>query len=236
MEQWLELARGPIFRASLIIMIVGVIRIVVLNVSNVIVLIRKSRENNRKVAWKRVFYASMKWIFPLNKGLKQRTIFSLLSMIFHVTIIITPIFLSTHILLWDRGLGISWPAITNGLADYLTLIAIATGIGLFIGRVGKRDARKISRVQDYLLPLLIVVLFATGYLAMHPGINPFDYNTTMFFHVMGGNLIFLLIPFSKISHVALFAGTQLVSELGWHLAPDAGQKVALALGKENEPI
>ena len=49
-------------------------------------------------------------------------------------------------------------------------------------------------------------------------------------------VILLLVPFTKISHVALFAGTQLVSELGWHLAPGGGRRVALALGKENEPI
>ena len=59
---------------------------------------------------------------------------------------------------------------------------------------------------------------------------------TMFVHVMSANLIFVLIPFSKMSHLALFPATQLVSELGWHLQPGAGQQVALALGKENDPL
>jgi hypothetical protein len=53
---------------------------------------------------------------------------------------------------------------------------------------------------------------------------------------MSGNLIFLLVPFTKLSHVALFPATQLVSELGWHLEPGAGQRVAITLGKENQPI
>jgi hypothetical protein len=71
---------------------------------------------------------------------------------------------------------------------------------------------------------------------MHPSINPFGYYGTMVVHVMSGNLIFLLIPFSKMSHMALFPATQLVSELGWHLLPGAGQQVAVALGKENDPL
>jgi hypothetical protein len=71
---------------------------------------------------------------------------------------------------------------------------------------------------------------------MHPAINPFGYDGTMFVHVMSGNLLFVVMPFTKVSHVALFPATQLVSEIGWHLQPGAGREVALALGKEDEPI
>jgi nitrate reductase gamma subunit len=172
----------------------------------------------------------------LKKGFEVRAVFSFTSMLFHVCIIVTPIFLGAHIMLWQRGLGISWPAIGSSLADYLTLIGIAAGIALFADRLFARASRALSRPQDFLLPVLLVVPLASGYLAMHPGINPFGYDGTMFVHVMSGNLIFLLVPFSKMSHMALFPGTQLVSDLGWHLPPGAGQQVALALGKENEPI
>jgi nitrate reductase gamma subunit len=102
--------------------------------------------------------------------------------------------------------------------------------------VGSSASRAISRAQDYFLPALILVPFVTGYLGMHPNINPFGYNGTMLVHVMSANLIFLLIPFTKMSHVVLFPGTQLISEMGWHLKPGGGQQVAIALGKENEPI
>jgi nitrate reductase gamma subunit len=236
MEEWLEWARGPVFRACFAIMLLGIARAIVLNTVSVLSLVLKSRRNDRKVSWKPVVISSMKWLFPLKKGSEARPVFSYTSMFFHVCIIVTPIFLGAHILLWDRGLGISWPAISNSVADYLTLIAIVTGIALFVQRVGVRDSRAISRLQDYVFPLLIVVPCVTGYLAMHPNINPFGYNGTMFVHVMSGNLIFVLIPFTKMSHMALFPGTQLISELGWHLEPGSGQRVALTLGKENEPI
>ena len=236
MEQWLEWARGPVFRACLAIMLLGLVRVVALNTVSVVSLIYRSKKNSRTVAWRQVFNASLQWLFPIKKGAEIRAVFSFTSMLFHVAIIITPIFLGAHIMLWDRGLGLSWPALSNSVADYLTLIAIVTGIALFVDRVSSGASRAISRAQDYLLPLLIVVPFIAGYLATHPGINPFGYNGTMFVHVMSGNLIFLLIPFTKMSHMVLFPGTQLVSELGWHLQPGAGQQVALALGKENEPI
>ncbi|MDB4433237.1 hypothetical protein N9166_00695 [bacterium] len=236
MEQWLEWARGPVFRACFAIMLLGLLRVILLNTVSVVSLIYRSRKNHRAMSWKPVLLESLRWIFPLKKGLEVRAVFSLTSMLFHVCIIVTPIFLGAHILLWDRGLGISWPAISNSVADYLTLIAIVAGIALIVDRVSAKASRAISRAQDFLLPVLIVVPFVTGYLAMHPNINPFGYSGTMFVHVMSGNLILLLIPFTKMSHMALFFGTQLISELGWHLKPGAGQQVAVAIGRENDPI
>jgi nitrate reductase gamma subunit len=118
----------------------------------------------------------------------------------------------------------------------LTVVGIATALVLFVRRVSAQVSRSLSRVQDYLLPLIIVVPFISGFLAMHPAGNPFSSDTTMFVHVMSGNLLFILIPFTKLSHVVLFSTTQLVSEMGWHLAPNSGARVAIALGKEGEPV
>jgi nitrate reductase gamma subunit len=58
----------------------------------------------------------------------------------------------------------------------------------------------------------------------------------MLVHVLAGDFLFLLIPFSKLSHIALFPFTQLISELAWYFEPDSGRKVMIALGKENRPI
>jgi nitrate reductase gamma subunit len=236
MEQWLEWARGPVFRACFVVMLLGLARAVVLNTLSIVSLIYESRKNGRTVPWGPVLTATLQWMFPVKKGFESRAVFSITSMLFHLCIIITPIFLGAHILLWERGLGISWPALGNVAADYLTLLAILTGAVLLAQRVGSSASRAISRAQDYFLPMLLIVPFVSGYLAMHPHLNPFGYTGTMLVHVMSANLIFLLIPFTKMSHVALFPGTQLISEMGWHLKPGGGQQVAIALGKENEPI
>lgn len=236
MADWLEWARGPAFRACFLIMLLGLARVMALSVLNIVSMVHGSKKNKRDIPWKEIIKATLTWYVPFKKSVEQRAIFSITSMIFHICIIVTPLFLGAHILLWERGIGISWPRIGSLAADYLTLIAIVTGVALFVQRVGTGSSRAISRAQDYFLPLLIIVPFASGYLAMHPWLNPFDYTATMFVHVMSGNLLFLAVPFTKISHVALFPVTQLVSELGWHLIPGSGQNVAVTLGKENEPI
>ena len=50
----------------------------------------------------------------------------------------------------------------------------------------------------------------------------------------GGKVV--AVPLTKLSHMVLLPFTQLVSELAWHFPPDAGRRVAVALGKEHEPV
>jgi len=234
MEQWLEWARGPVFRFAFAIMLLGLFRLVVLNIIGLISLAQRARD--KRVPFKVVARDTVKWLFPFNRVSTGQLFFTAVSFLFHICIIVVPIFLGAHILLWERGLGFGWLTLNQGLADILTIIAIVTSVTLFVRRVSTKLTRTLSRPQDYALPLLIAMPFLTGYLAMHPAVNPFSYNPTMLVHVLSSNLILIMIPFSKLSHVALFPVTQLVSEMGWHLVPGGGSGVVMALGKEGEPI
>jgi nitrate reductase gamma subunit len=239
MEQWLLWARGPLFLAAMAVLIAGTLRIVGLSVANLVLLVRESRRNGRSVPWANVARATLRYVVPARTVLEARGLFSLTSIVFHVAIIVTPLFLGAHLVLWQRGLQLPWlrwPTLPAAAADVLSVIAVVSVVAILVLRVGSAQARAISRFQDYFLPALIAVPFASGLLAMHPAVNPFGYTATMLVHVLSGNLILILIPFSKLSHVALFPFNQLISELGWHLKPGAGELVAADLGKENAPI
>ncbi|NQT15286.1 MAG: hypothetical protein HQ582_21195, partial [Planctomycetes bacterium] len=145
-------------------------------------------------------------------------------------------FLGAHIVLWARCLGVSWPAISNHVADALTIVAVITGISLVVQRAAARPTRALSRFQDYALPLVIAVPFASGFFMMHPAVSPFSYDVMLLVHVMSVNVIFVLIPITKLSHMVLIPTVQLVSEVAWRWPPDAGSKLAVTLGKVNEPI
>jgi nitrate reductase gamma subunit len=156
--------------------------------------------------------------------------------LFHICILIVPVFLGGHIALWARGIGVSWPAIPNAVADVLAIVAIVTVVALIAQRASARATKSLSRFQDYALPLLIAVPFVTGFLAMHPASNPFSYDAVLLVHVLSANLIFVLMPITKLSHVALMPSVQFVSEIGWKWPADSGSRVAVALRKEEEPV
>lgn len=233
MQGWLEWARGPLFWAAVTFMVLGLVRHAVLTVYDVARTVR--RAGDRSMPYRKIAAATVAWLFPLGK-LRNRAAFGMTSLVFHVSVIFVPLFLAGHIALWRRGLGWSWPALPHLLADALTVAAVVTAVLLVIQRACARDTRSLSRFQDYFLPLLIAVPFATGFFVMHPQWSPFPYEATLLVHVMSANVLFVLIPLTKLSHSVLLPGTQLVSEVAWHWPPDAGSRVGADLEKEGDPV
>jgi len=233
MEAWIEWARGPAFLFALTFMVLGLVRHVVLTLWEVARAMH--RAGDKSLPYRQIAVATAKWLFPIGK-LKHRFLPGATSVLFHVAVLIVPVFLGGHIALWARGLGVSWPAVPNRLADVLTIVAIVTAVALVIERAAAQATRALSGFEDYALPLIVAVPFASGLLVMHPSLNPFSYQAMLFVHVMSANLVLVLIPVTKLSHMVLVPGVQLVSEVAWHWPPDAGSKVAVVLGKEKEPI
>jgi len=233
MEAWLAWARGPLFWAALAFMVLGLVRHAAVTLWEIRRVMR--RAGDKVVPYRQVLVATLKWLFPVSKA-ANRVLFSLTTLVFHVSILIVPIFLAGHIVLWQRGMGLSWPAIGNGLADVLTVLAVVTALALVVQRAVSPAGRALSRFQDYALPPVVALPFVFGFLLMHPAMNPFSYATTLLLHVLTADLVLILIPITKISHCILLPTTQWVSEVAWHWPPDAGSRVGLALGKENEPI
>ena len=233
MDQWLEFARGPLFRFSLLFMILGLVRHLSLTVIAIVKSVRNAGDKN--IPYKKLFIDTIGWIIPF-KNLKQRVLFSITSVIFHIGLIVTPVFLLAHNELWRRSLGFGLPSIKQSFADILTLTTITAICLLIISRAVNKYSRAISRFQDYFLPTVLSIPFTTGYLASHIGFNPLSYQATMLIHVMSSNLIFILIPLTKLSHIFLLPTTQFVAEVGWHFPADSGRNVAIALKKEDEPI
>jgi nitrate reductase gamma subunit len=233
MEAWLEWARGPAFVFAFSFMVLGLIRHAVLTVAEMYRTMR--RAGDQSLPYSKLIVTTLKWLVPVAK-IRNEALYSVTSILFHIAILIVPVFLGGHIALWARGIGLSWPAIPNEVADVLAIVAVVTAVALVIQRVSARATRCLSRFQDYVLPLLIAVPFVTGFLVVHPAMNPFSYEAVLFVHVMSANLIFVLMPITKLSHAALMPSVQFVSELGWKWPTDSGSRVAVALRKEEEPV
>jgi nitrate reductase gamma subunit len=233
MDQWIDWARGPVFLFCLAFCILGLARLLLLFGWSTVRTWLSAGDPDLPI--RRVLKLTLRFLFPF-KSLSQRPLFSLTSILFHISLLPVPLFLAGHVVLWQRGLGVSWPALPAVWSDRLTLLAIATGLLLVTLRLTGPSTRAISRAGDYLVPLVVLLPFVSGYLVSHPGINPFPYQLAFLIHILSGDLLLLLIPLTKLSHVALFPQARLVSELGWHWPPGAGQRVAVALGKEETPV
>jgi nitrate reductase gamma subunit len=233
MEALIDWARGPAFAFALAFMLAGMLR-------HMLVTLWEMRKTMRRAGDKSLAYgpalkATLRWLFPLGK-LRHQFLFTLSSLLFHVAILVVPLFLAGHIALWARGTGLSWPAIPGSLADILTVIAVVAGVALVVQRLAARATRALSRLQDYALPLLVALPFASGFFLVHPNLNPFSFSATLLVHIMSANLILVLMPITKLTHAVLLPSAQLVSEMGWRWPADAGTRVGIALDKQDEPV
>jgi len=233
MDAWLQWAKGPLFWTALAFMLVGLMRHLGLTLWETVRAYR--RAGDKSVPIGQVLGTTLNWLFPIQR-LRNRWFYSLTTFVFHIGVILVPLFLAGHIKLWEGALGISWPALSNPLATTLTLMVVAASIALVLQRAAASDSRILSRFQDYALPLFIAVPFVSGFLVMHPAWNPLSRDPVLLVHILSADLLMLLVPMTKLSHMTLLPITQLVSQLAWHFPQDAGQRVGVTLGKENEPI
>jgi nitrate reductase gamma subunit len=233
MEAWLEFARGPLFRLALAIFVLGLIRHGALTILAMRTALRKAGDRN--LPGEALRKTTIRWVFPVQAYNEKKT-FSVASVVFHIGVILAPLFLATHVALVERAIGISWPTLPNLLVDVLTLAAIVGIVVMLVQRLGTPQGRALSRVSDLAILVVVGLPFVTGFLAMHPSLNPIPFELTLLLHILTANLALLVAPFTKLVHIALMPTTQYVSEVGWRFVPDAGEKVAKALGKENQPI
>ena len=234
MQDWLEFARGPLFRFTLAVMLLGMVRIVLLEVIAAVIAYRKA--GDKTLPWGFIFRRTLQWFFPVQRLLARRPLFSVVSVLFHVGLLLVPIFLFAHIELWRGVLGFGWPALPKPVADWLTIGTIVAGAALVVARLSSSASRFLSRKQDFFWPPLILLPFISGYACANWALSPGAYQVSMLLHVVSAEMIFVLLPFTKIAHCVLMPFSQIVSNLAWKFPPETDDDVSATLNKRGAPV
>jgi len=126
-----------------------------------------------------------------------------ITIVFHVSIIILPVFLMEHNMLFDALWGISiCPCVfSESSADFLTGVILACILFFLFRRIFVSRVRSISTCYDYFIILLTAAPFVTGFMAVH---DFFEYRTLIIMHVLSVNLIMVSLPFAKFVHSIFF--------------------------------
>jgi nitrate reductase gamma subunit len=234
MDTLIDFAKGPLFRLSFALLVLGLIRILYLDISGAYKAYKKT--DDRKMPWKLIISRTWEWLFPLKRLKGNFRFYSIFSILFHIGLIIVPIFLFAHINLWEISIGLSWPALPYGWALWLTISTIVFGTALLISRITTGTMRALSRGQDYLWLLLLLIPFVTGFICANLSVSPSYYQFFMLMHILSGDLIFILIPFSKIAHCVLMPLSQIICTLAWKFPPDTDDKISTTLNKKGAPV
>jgi len=146
------------------------------------------------------------WLVPLGSiSFRKQPVFGLVFYIFHLFLFMIPLFLLAHNILWQEAVGFNLPSLSDIVADYSTFLIMICILFLFVRRLVRPEVRAISKVWDYLLLLLVLSPFLSGYLTYHQCGN---YELMMILHIVTGELMLIIVPFSKLSHIILFFFTR----------------------------
>ena len=222
-QQVLDIAQGPIFRTAFALMVLGILRTFALGASDGIAAYVSSPDKSD--FWRKVRYRLQWSLFPslvihrrqpFTPGmLAYHLVLCALSLVMRVGAVLVPAFMMAHVYLWERGFGVAWPSWHGRVADILAVITISAGALLFLGRFYSPMLRRMEPVWTFFKPLILIFPFATGYMAMHPLISPFDYHVVMLAHVLGACLVFIMIPFARLLSCLHERVTEIVPEAAW---------------------
>ena len=142
------------------------------------------------------------WLFPFGThSWRNNPWFTLWVFLMHIGLLLTPIFLLGHNVLWLERWGFRLWSLPEGVADFLTILVIVSVIFLMLRRIALPEVRIITTVYDYLLLVIAVAPFITGFLAHH---RAPDYNFWLITHILCGEIFLIAIPLTKLSHFVLF--------------------------------
>ena len=137
--------------------------------------------------------------------MRENRFFSVVTWIFHLCLLITPVFILAHIVLVYESWQVQWGSLPDSLADVMTVLVLLGVLFFSIRRLSVKAVRALTGGMDWLLLALIAGVFLSGLMAYH---HWGPYRPLLIAHIVLGEVLLVLIPFSKLIHMILFFFTR----------------------------
>jgi len=194
-----NLVRGPLVYIAFIVFIGGSIY----RIKTFIDLVKKDKTIMPFINLKSTVRSLFHWMIPFNTvNWRRRPVVTIVTFLFHIGLVFTPIFLLSHNILWRESWGISWWTLPEWIADIMTLVVIFCCVFFFLRRVFAPEVRFVTFDSDYLMLVVSLLPFLTGFLAYHQMLLP--HKTMVILHILFGELMLIAIPFTRLFHMFYF--------------------------------
>jgi nitrate reductase gamma subunit len=146
------------------------------------------------------------WLLPFaSKNMRMRYETTIITFAFHLCLVLVPIFLTAHVMMFSVAWGPKWGTLTERAADWLTVIVILAAVFFLVRRWMLPEVRFVTSASDYLLLAVAAAPFITGFMAYRQW---FDYETMVVIHIISGAVMVMAIPFTRLSHMLFFPFTR----------------------------
>jgi nitrate reductase gamma subunit len=202
---------GPLAWAAFIVFIAGSLYRLI----NMLYLVNKKEKFiYTYMSFKYSFRSIFHWIIPFaTVNWKRHPVLTIVTFAFHICLIITPVFLLSHAILWGESWNISLWSLSDGVADIMTLVVVGSCIFFLVRRLVFPEVQYVTSASDYAILAIVAAPFITGFIAYHQWVN---YQFFMILHIISGEIMLVAIPFTRLSHMLFspFTRAYMGSEFG----------------------
>lgn len=195
---WYDLAAGPMLKVSFAVFLAGL----AWRVAAMLALAKRmdpAALKNFRSAW--ALASILRWLLPANVTARENTAATVAGFALHLGLLAVALLFSGHVVLVDQAWDISWWMLPDQAADWLTYACLAGAGFLALRRLALPHVRALTKGADWLALGLTVAPMLTGWLAFH---QVGEYEMMISLHALSGNALLLALPFTKLSHAALF--------------------------------
>ncbi len=151
------------------------------------------------MSWKYSLRSIFHWLTPFaTVNMRKHPVMTLVTFVFHLCLLITPVFLMAHIILWEEAWSLSWFALPNRLADVMAFLVVGGCVFFLIRRLKMPEVQYVTSASDYVILAIVAAPFITGLMVYHQW---FNYPVMMILHIVSGEVMLVAIPFTRLSHM-----------------------------------
>ena len=211
MHSFYNFVSGPLAWVAFLLFFGGSIY----RIANMLILVaKKERFIFTYMSWRYSLRSIAHWIVPFaTVNWRRQPVLTVVTFVFHICLFTAPLFLLSHVILWDEAFGISWWTLPDAVADVMTVIVILGAIYFLIRRISQPEVKFVTTPSDFVILGVVAAPFVTGFLAYHQW---FNYPLMMVLHVLAGDIMLAAIPFTRLSHMLYspFTRAYMGSEFG----------------------
>jgi nitrate reductase gamma subunit len=120
------------------------------------------------------------------------------SLVFHILLFITPVFLSAHNILSDQYIGISLFSFPDWLMDTFTVWIIMICLFFIARRLLIPRVRMLTTISDYFVLIIVMMPFISAFITYHQFGN---YRISLLIHIITGEIAIIAVPFTSLGHM-----------------------------------
>jgi hypothetical protein len=219
-ESLLALLKGPVFKFSIAMAFLGILRLVFLHTRLIVIAFYNSWKKCKAPG--KLIRELLKLTLPtvhIRLKINPKNIYLL---ILYIIVFILPFFVLNHLAIIERSFGIRLMAFSKSMTYVLIIIALHL-IFLRVWFLFKTKDVTVNHAGEIGFWLLIFLIFVTGFLSSRlnqPSLLVF----TRIIHVAAGDLLIFLIPFTRIAYYLVLPLPKITSQLGIWLFPNTPKR------------